>query len=654
MKSALKWTAVVVLALVVVVIGALLVIPNFIDANNYKPELEKYVLEATGRPLSVGGDVRLSLFPWAGVSFSDLRLGNTPAFDEKDFLTVKSFDVRVKLWPLLSKQVEVERWVVNEPRLSLVTNKDGRVNWDFAARPAQAKPSVETEAATETGMPISSLLIGELGIQNGQILMIDHGKGSRQEIAGLNVALRDVSFDRPVRLTLSATVNQKPIAAEGRFGPVGKNPGQGAVPLELTADAFAQLKLKIKGTVENFLVAPLARIEVEVAEFSPRRLLAEIGQSLPPTADAKVLERFSLKASVNADAKAVAVSDAVMALDDSKLTFTAKAAEFVKPDITFDLHLDQINIDRYLPPKSKTGAGPPPTGQPAGRPPQKTDYTPLRKWVLNGNAKIGQLTVAQAQAEDVNMKITAKDGVLSLDPFAMKLYQGTAAGKAAVNLKGEMPVTESQLNLDRVQVNPLLKDVADKDFLEGTAQARVTLSTSGEDPARIKQNLNGRGNLVLNDGAIVGVDLANMVRNVKAAFSGEGKSGAKPRTDFAELLVPFTIERGVFHTPEAVLKSPLLRLQASGQADLVKETLDFRIDPKVVGTLKGQGDDKDRAGLGVPVLVSGTFASPAFRPDLEGLAKDRLKQALTPPAGGAAPIKDKAGELIKGLLPGKK
>jgi AsmA protein len=205
-----------------------------------------------------------------------------------------------------------------------------------------------------------------------------------------------------------------------------------------------------------------------------------------------------------------------------------------------------------------------------------------------------------------------------------------------------------------VQVNPLLKDLSDKDFLEGAAQARIALSSSGEDPVRIKQTLDGKGSLTLSDGAIVGVDLANMARNVKAAFGGEARTGAKPRTDFAELVVPFTIENGVFHTSESVLKSPLLRLQASGKADLVKETLDFRVDPKVVGTIKGQGDEKDRAGIGVPVIVSGTFTSPSFRPDVESLAKDKLKQLLQPSETGSTPIKEKASDLIKSILPGKK
>jgi len=650
MKAALKWTAIVIAALLVVVIGALLIIPKFIDVNKYKPELEKYVLETTGRPLTVGGDVSLSLFPGAGVSFSDLRLGNPPAFAEKDFLTVKSFDVRLKLWPLLSRQVEVDRLVVEEPRVFMVTNRDGRVSWDFGTQPLKAK----TEAVPETGPPILSLLVAELSIQNGQILMIDHRKGSRQEISSLNLALRDLSFDRPVRLSFSAAVNQKPLSAEGRFGPVGKNLGEGAVPLELTADAFTQLKLKVKGTVENLIAAPLASVTVEVTEFSPRKLLAAIGQSLPPTADAKVLERVSLKAGVRADATSVTVSDAVMALDDSTLNFSAKITEFAKPNIGFDLSVDHINVDRYLPPTSAAGAGPPPAGSPAEPSPKKSDYKALRQLMMNGNAKFGKLVVNNAQVEDMNLKIAAQDGILALDPFSMKLYQGTAVGKTSVNLKGESPVTEVQLNLDKVQINPLLKDLANKDFLEGTAKAQAALSMAGDDPVRIKQTLDGKGSLVISDGAIIGVDLAGMARNVKAALGGEVKTGAKPRTDFAELNVPFTIENGVFHTSETSLKSPLLRLLAAGEANLVKETLDFRVDPKVVGTIKGQGDEKDRAGIGVPVIVSGTFASPSFRPDVENLAKDKLKQFLSPSETGSAPLKEKASGVIKGLLPGKK
>jgi AsmA protein len=236
----------------------------------------------------------------------------------------------------------------------------------------------------------------------------------------------------------------------------------------------------------------------------------------------------------------------------------------------------------------------------------------------------------------------------------MKLYQGSASGKTVVNVKGDSPVTDVQLAVDQVQANPLLKDLANKDFLEGMLKAQIALSMTGDDPARIKQTLNGKGNLNFNDGAIVGVDLAGMVRNVKATLGGEIKSGPKPRTDFSELAVPFTIQNGIFRTTESSLKSPLMRLLAAGNADLVKEILDFRVEPKLVSTIKGQGDSEDRSGLTVPVLVSGTFSNPVFRPDVENIARDQLKKALSPSDAGSAPIKQKASDLIKGILPGKK
>lgn len=660
MKTALKWAGGVVVCLVVVVIAALLIIPAFVDVKQFKAPLEKYLSEVSGRPVSVGDDVRLSLFPWAGVSFSALKLGNTPAFAEKEFLTVKSFDVRLKLLPLLIKKVEVDRLVVQEPRVFLVTNKDGHVSWDFGAKPAESKPATKPDTApAQTGLPIQSFMVGELSIQNGQLTLIDHGKGSLQEISGMNLSLKDVSLERPVRFSFSASVNQRPVSAEGRFGPVGANLGQGAIPLELKADAFGQLKLQVKGSVENLLAAPLARLTVDVTEFSPRKLFAEIGQSLPATADPKVLERLALKAAVKADAKAVAVSDGLLAIDDSKLSFTLNAREFSKPNLTFDFRLDQIDLDRYLPPKAAEAHKKAPEAQtassgaqPAQATPQKIDYAPLRRLVMDGTGAVGKLTAKNAKLEDVHLKIAAKEGVLSLDPLTMRLYQGTAAGKTVVNFKGASPVTDVQLHLDKVQVHPLLKDLADQDFIEGTANTQVALSMTGEDPARVKQSLNGKGRLVFTDGAIIGVDLAHMARNVKAALGGQAASGPKPRTDFAELLVPFTIENGVFHTAETSLKSPLLRLLATGQADLVKETLDFRIDPKLVGTIKGQGDEKDRSGLGVPIIVSGSFANPDFRPDVEALAKDRLKKALDPSGAGGMPAKP--GDLIKGLLPKKK
>jgi len=128
MKKTLKWVSIIVGGLIILIILVLLITPMFLDIQKYKPEIEKFATEATGRPVTIGGDLNLSLFPWAGVDFADLRIGNPEGFQEKDFVVVKSFDAKVKLLPLISKEIQVKRFVVEGPRIVLEKRKDGRGN----------------------------------------------------------------------------------------------------------------------------------------------------------------------------------------------------------------------------------------------------------------------------------------------------------------------------------------------------------------------------------------------------------------------------------------------------------------------------------------------------------------------------------------------
>jgi GNAT superfamily N-acetyltransferase len=66
-----------------------------------------------GVPVTVAGDLSLSLFPWAGLAFTDLRIGNPGGFHEREMLSVAGFEARVKLLPLLSRDVQVKRLILD-------------------------------------------------------------------------------------------------------------------------------------------------------------------------------------------------------------------------------------------------------------------------------------------------------------------------------------------------------------------------------------------------------------------------------------------------------------------------------------------------------------------------------------------------------------
>ena len=662
MKGFLKWGAIIVGCLVVVIIAALVLIPMFVDVAKYKPVLESKVAEATGRPFSVGDDLNLSLFPWAGVSFSDLRLGNPAGFTEKDFVKVKSFEVRVKLLPLFSKDIQIKRFVLNEPQIVLVKNKNGIENW-AQPKPAAKDASEEKTPPTETapgglGIPISALTAENISINNGSALWIDHTTDTKKEITDIGLILKDVSLNRPVQLTFSAQLDKKPLSLDGTVGPVGTGLKEGKIALDLSLKALKHLALRLKGNLENLVISPGVDMDIELAEFSPRMLMSELGQEFPvATTDPEAISRLALKAHVKADAKKVSLTNGNMELDQSKLTFSAAAAEFSKPNLKFDLDLDQINLDRYMPPKSEQPSQEK-TSAPAEPVKKKTDYAPLRRLILDGAVKIAKLTVNKAKIEDAVLQIKAQGGVFNLDPIKLNMYQGAAAGNAVLNVAQDTPRSNVNLRVNNIQVGPLLQDVLEKDFLVGAANADINLAMVGDDPEKIKKTLNGKGELKFNDGAIVGIDLSAMARNVGAAF-GLAKTGEKrPRTDFSELLVPFTIKNGVVNTPQSSVKSPFIRITAVGSADLVKETLDFRVDPQAVATIKGQGDEAKRSGIMVPILVSGTFSEPTFRPDLSTATKQRIEKEIFESKEvkkvlekeELKPLEQKAKGVLKGIL----
>ena len=656
--KAVKWIVGIGVGLFVLVIALLLIVPRFIDIQKYKPEIENQVEQTTGRPFRIGGDLRLSLFPWAVVGLSDIHLENPPGYSEKDLLHAKSFDVEVKLLPLISRDLQVKRFVVDGLRLNIEKNKAGRGNWKGIWKtPGKALPappkdtSRKAEEKAEGAYPLKALEVGEFAVKNASFLYLDQGTGEKKEISGLTLTLQDVSLDRPIRLMLTALLDKQSLSVEGSLGPVGRDFGIGKIPLDVTLKAFKEINVNLKGNI--VAVTQQFDLGLHVNPFSPRKVFSAMGKPFPmATADPEALTRVGLKATLKGSPDRVSLSQGALDLDESKGNFSLNVKEFSKPDLAFDLNLDKISVDRYLPPPSPKGPTKTEKGKTAPVASKKTDYAPLRKMVVNGTVKVGMLTAMGAKIQDVNLKVTGKNGLFNIDPLTAKAYQGGVSAKSALDVRHDVPKTSVDFQAKGVQAGPLLRDVLKKNFLEGTANAEASIRMEGDNPDVIKKTLDGKGQVLFTDGAIKGIDLAGMARNLKAAFGLAKQGEQKPKTDFSELNAPFTITNGLVNTTGTTMNSPLLRVQATGNANLVDETLDFRVEPKVVGTLKGQGDAKERGGITIPILVTGTFSSPSFAPDLKDVLEKTIRDRLLAPkdaSQGGQTTRDKAKDILKNL-----
>jgi uncharacterized protein involved in outer membrane biogenesis len=546
MPKFVKWLLAVLAVIIVLTMACMIVAIIVLDVDQYKPIIEKQATEAIGRPLTLGGDVNLSVFPWIGVSISDVHLGNPPEFQAKDMVGIDFFEVRVKLLPLLTGHVQVKRFVIKGAKINLVKNKAGQLNLAGIPPAGEAetektgKRPPEEPTTSDTEFPIKDLKCKQFAITDGSLVWLDMTSDIRKEVNQINLVLENVSLDKAMGFVFSAVADNHPISVKGKLGPL--------------------------------------------------------------------------------ESREITITDGVLTLDDSEMRFNARAKDFDKPDLTFDATLDNIDLDRYFPPPPETEPAKSPQSAPPNQETAAIDYSPLRKLLLEGRIKIGELKARNTRMQNIDIQITAKNGIIRTAPVSIDLYSGKIKVDGTFNVQGKNLKSVVDLNIADVQTGTLLKDFLKKDLIEGVLNAGIKLNFSGDQPNRVRETLNGEGELKFNDGAIVGIDLANMVRNVKAAFSGQGTREQKPRTDFSELLVPLTIKNGLANIDGSKLNSPLIRIVAGGKAHVAEETLNLRIDPKFVATLVGQGDTvEQRSGVTVPVLITGTFAKPKFAPDLKSL-----------------------------------
>ena len=113
-----------------VVVGALFVVPPIIGNSVVKSRIIEAVKEATGRDLQIA-DVSLAVLPSVSVSITGLRLANAEGASVPEMVSLGRVDLDLQLFPLIDKEVVVDRLAISDLAVSLEVNEAGVPNWAF-------------------------------------------------------------------------------------------------------------------------------------------------------------------------------------------------------------------------------------------------------------------------------------------------------------------------------------------------------------------------------------------------------------------------------------------------------------------------------------------------------------------------------------------
>jgi AsmA protein len=170
-----------------------------------------------------------------------------------------------------------------------------------------------------------------------------------------------------------------------------------------------------------------------------------------------------------------------------------------------------------------------------------------------------------------------------------------------------------------VRALPLLRSLAGFDKLDGKLQAKLAVRSMGLSQRAIMSNLDGTVFAVFQDGAIKGLNVAQMIRSLTASPLSGWQEGQDQNTDLTQFGASFKIEKGQATTTDLNLVGPLVRMTGAGTIDLGTQMLAFRVEPKLVMTTEGQGRAADPVGFGIPVVIDGSWSQPRIYPDMQGI-----------------------------------
>jgi AsmA protein len=268
------------------------------------------------------------------------------------------------------------------------------------------------------------------------------------------------------------------------------------------------------------------------------------------------------------------------------------------------------------------------------------NYVDAQAKISAAGINLGEVHFAPAAID-----ATLGSGVLKANFANIGAYGGQASGELIVDASTANPAYTLRSDLAGVRALPLLRSAADFDKLDGKMQAKIAVRSTGTSQRAIMANLNGIVFAVFQDGAIKGLNVAQMIRSLTSGTLSGWQESKEQATDLAQLSASFKIDKGQATTTDLNLVGPLVKMTGAGTIDLGTKMLAFRVEPKLVLTTEGQGRTGDPVGLGVPVLIEGPWAEPRIYPELQGIldnpeaAYAKLKEmgkGLFGSSGGAA------------------
>lgn len=563
-----------------IVVAAALFLVIGIPSRFVTSSVAERVERETGYHLTIGGSTRIGLWPSLHVTMRDVTLQNPKDLDTGNRLTVGSIQADVTPASLWSGHPEITELVINRPELRVRL-------WRERQRDADVRASTTSGPATASDNNSRLPKIGRITVTDGTVTFFnthDHVENHLEAIG----ARATIDADRRLSLDGHAKAGLHPLTFNVKASLPDPSVTRQTVPVELSLQAPGLLQAPLSG-----------------------------------------------KAEVRLNGTVVMINGLSGAIGDGAFDGWASVDVASKPLVKLDLDFRRLDVATAAAPTSSQAAAQ--TTAPAWSN-DTIELAGLNYVDAQVRLSAAELNLGSAHFAPAALEASLASGVLKGTVSNLGAYGGQASGSIDIDVSRDAPVYALHSDLTNVRALPLLKSAADFDSLDGRLQARIDVRSFGQSQQAIMSNLAGTATANFQDGAIRGLNVAQMIRALTSGTLSGWQESREQSTDLTQLSASFHIEKGQATTADLNLVGPLVKMTGTGTIDVGSKTLALRVEPMLVMTTQGQGRASDPVGFGIPVVIDGPWASPQIYPDVAGI--------LDNPAAAYAKLKEMGNGLF--------
>ena len=616
------------------------------DYNTLKPEIARAFQDATGKELTLDGDISLKIGLTPTLVVRDVTIQNAPWGSQPELARIKRLEIKVRFFPLLAHRLDLIRVILIEPELLLETDTSGKSN---LAMDAPVKDRTAEKGTDTGGWGLSRITFEEMRIEKGRVTYINHESKKRYTATvAVFTAGSTGPFGGRIRIEGKVAYNEEFFEVTGAVGSLATlaDPAL-AWPVSLKL-SMGDTVLAIDGSVNDPLARRGFRLYFSLKSKDPARLSRLSGLSkLPPLkSPLDISGRI-----IDTGKDSYSITDLKIMEGDNDLGGSVDlnlAGE--RPMVKATVSARKLDLRPYIgkgPDAVKTtGRGRIFSGEPL-------PFHALGKADAEVALRASQVLLPEIGLSDVNMGLTLKDEILDVNSLKAFLGKGSVDARLSVKPQGKTVLLTSSVKLHKVDITYLANIVKAASGVEGNLDADIDIRARGTSVAGLMGSLTGKAVLLMGKGRmhqkvidLLGSDLPSGVFRLVNPFDKE-----KPYAAINCFVGAFTMNNGLARATTLVLNTQYMVVVGDGTINLKTERLNLSLRPvpkegigaSPIGKLGISASELTR-----PFKLGGTLARPrlAIDPTRTAITLGRTIGAITlfGPAGIAAALMGKTSD----------